>query len=82
MIYLGDSQAGLLWDLLNSFENFNSILDLPGLVWGLIVLVWNMFWFDYAFFQGGWIIMRYLFWSVSIGLIWSMVLAVRGVSSA
>jgi len=44
--------------------------------WGLSALkdwfgnLWSIFWFDYSFFHGDWVIFKYIFfWPISIGLI-------------
>lgn len=45
--------------------------------WDYIANLWGIFWFDYAFFSGGWVYVRYLlFIPVSIGVIVSLVIAV------
>jgi len=82
MTYLPATEESRLWVLLHPFEGFRSILDLPEMVFDWAVNLWGMFWFDYAFFQNEWIIVKYLFWSISIGLIWSILSTIRGVGSA
>lgn len=44
--------------------------------WDYIINLWGMFWFDYAFFTGGYAIFRYIFFlPISIGLILSIILS-------
>jgi len=52
--------------------------------WDYITNLWGIFWFDYAFFTGGWVYVRYLlFIPVSIGVIVSLVISVvRGSSGS
>lgn len=49
--------------------------------WEVLKLLWAMFWFDYAFLTGDWIFLRFIFMTISVGLIVSLVLAMRGTSS-
>lgn len=44
--------------------------------------LWEAFWFDYAMFTGVWQIVRWLFVAVNLGVIVSLVLALRGTSSS
>ena len=48
----------------------------------VIVLVFSMLWFDYAFLTGDWIFLRFIFMTISIGMIVSLFLAMRGTSSS
>lgn len=52
--------------------------------WDYIENLWGIFWFDYAFFQGSWLYLRYcLFMPVSVGVIVTLVIAVvRGVGGS
>ena len=44
--------------------------------------LWEAFWFDYAMFIGAYVIVRYLFIAVNLGIIVSLVLALRGTASS
>lgn len=82
--YLGTSDAGMFHDLLSKYKelswNFFTIIKVT---WSYIVLVWKMFWWDYSFWYGSWEIIRFFCWTISIGIIVSLILSVtRGTSSA
>ena len=47
-----------------------------GGVWDYIKVLWAILWFDYSFFYGWFMIFRFLFMCVSIGLIASLVVEV------
>jgi len=51
-------------------------------IWEWIQALWSVFWWDYSFFVGAWSILKYLGWCVSIGIVVSIVMAIRGVSSS
>lgn len=61
----------------------------PSAMWTwLTVTLWDVLWFDYAFFYGGWSIFKYaLFWPISAGIVVSFlallvqasIVAIRGV---
>lgn len=88
--YLGTSQAGVFYRLLTDYKEIeftNPLVAVGTFVsvgWEYIKTIWAMFWWDYAFFDGYWAILKYaIFYPISIGLIVSLVLsAIRGVSSA
>ena len=50
--------------------------------WEVLVLIWNMFWFDYAFLTGDWIFLRFIYMAISLGVIFSIFLAMKGTSSS
>lgn len=52
------------------------------MVWGWLQAFWSAFWWDYSFFTGTWMVLKYLGWSISIGVVVAMVMAIRGVGSA
>lgn len=68
------------------FASFTNPLTAIGgffiLVWDWIQALWSVFWWDYSFFTGTWAILKYLGWCVSIGIIVSIVMAIRGVGSS
>ena len=43
--------------------------------------VWKIMTWDYAFFTGYWVWFRFLFMAISLGVLFSILLAVRGTSS-
>lgn len=47
----------------------------------VIWLIFRAFWFDYAWLQGEWIYLRFLFMAVSVGVILAIWFAIRGTSS-
>lgn len=51
-------------------------------VWEWIQALWSVFWWDYSFFVGVWAIFKYLGWCLSIGIIVSIIMAIRGVGSS
>ena len=50
--------------------------------WDKIQVLWDMFWWDYAFFTGAWIFLRFFFIAVSVGIILSLVWSLIGRSSS
>ena len=84
----GDESTGLLHDLMTTPEisettnPLNAVWVYATFAWTWIQGIWKMLWFDYSFFQGQWAIVRFLFISISIGMVWSIILAIRGTSSA
>lgn len=89
MSYFGGGEASRIHTLLTGVQipegvNFiGATIAFITQTWEFIANLWHMFWFDYAFFQGTWGIVRYIvFLPISIGLIVTLVLSVvRGVSS-
>jgi len=87
--YLGSAEAGVFYRLLTGYKEIeftNPLVAVGTFVsvgWEYVKAIWTMFWWNYAFFEGTWGIVKYaIFWPISIGLIVSLVLAaVRGVSS-
>jgi len=58
-VYLGEGTVTRL----------QTLMSLPtSLAW--FSNLWGVLWFDYSFFHGGWIILKYaLFWPISLGLL-------------
>ena len=89
MGYVGSGEVGLFQQLMQpnipdvKIPVIGQIAAFFSITWDYIVVLWNMFWFNYPFFQGTWSIVRYIFFvPVSVGVVVSLVLAtVRGVSS-
>jgi len=69
-----------------SFGSFTNPLAAIGgffiMVWAWIQAFWAVIWWDYSFLTGVWEILRYFGWCLSIGVIVSLVLAVRGTGSS
>ncbi len=83
--YLGSSEAGMFHDLLTKYKEVHlwNFLSIISVVWSYIVLIWRLFWWDYSFWYGSWEIIRFFCWTISIGIIVSLILSVtRGTSSA
>jgi len=82
------SGSGVLYDLMTvpRLDTSNPI----GFAWSAVVItgsfvgaLWNMLWFNYSFFTGAWSIVRMVvFWPLSIAMILSIILAIRGTTSA
>ncbi len=85
--YVGAGTTGTLFDLIQpDFASItNPLTAIAGffiMLWGWIQALWKVFWWDYAFFTGNWEILKYFGWCVSIGIVVSLVLAVRGTGSS
>lgn len=52
------------------------------IAWDKIQVLWGMFWFDYAFFTGPWVYLRFFFIAIGAGIIISLVWSLIGRSSA
>jgi len=88
MTYIGEAEASRIQLLLQP-ELPESTIPIIGtavawvnLAWDWLKNLWHMFWFDYAFFTGGYIIIRYFFIAISVGIIFSIILALRGTSNS
>ena len=84
----GDSQTSHLYILLSpdipSFWNpIGAAIAYVTVAWNYLQALWDMFWFDYSFFEGSWQLVRFIvFVPISVGLVVSLILAaIRGVSS-
>ncbi len=86
---LGAEEVGVLQAFMDKPE-IPSFINPVGAVWALInigwdymQLFWDVLWFNYAFFQGQWLYVKYLvFMPVSISVIASLVFILRGVGNA
>ena len=86
--YLSASDAGIFQGLFESYQEIqftNPIIAIGTMVmtgWEAIVLVFRILMWDYACFEGAWIIFRVFGIAISVGFITSLVLTVtRGVPS-
>lgn len=57
------------------------VIGVFNVVWDYIGIIWNMLWWNYAMFTGVWAIFKYAGWCISLGVVVSLVLAIRGTSS-
>ena len=57
------------------------VVGVFNIVWDYLGVIWNMLWWNYAMFTGVWAIFRYVGWCISLGVVVSLVLAIRGTSS-
>jgi len=87
MQYLG-GKAGVLQNIMDAAKvtTINNPITAPftflSVGWNMIKALWEAFWWQYSFFQGYWVIVKYaIFWPISVGLIFAIVMALRGVSS-
>lgn len=61
---------------------FEGITVLAAFTWDWVANFISMLLWDYSFFQGQWAMVKYLiYFPVSIGIIWGLVSALRGVRS-
>ena len=51
------------------------------IVWDYIGILWNMLWWNYVMFTGVWSVFKYFGWCISLGVVVSLVLAIRGTPS-
>lgn len=85
--YLGADEAGTIWGAMSSFQaiEFTNPLTAVG---GLIIAATDLtqalfkaFIFNYSFLTGIWFVFRILGCCISAGIVVSLILAIRGVSS-
>src|SRR4030042_1446528 len=57
------------------------VVGVFNIVWDYIGIIWNMLWWNYVMFTGVWSIFRYVGWCISLGVVVSLVLAIRRTSS-
>jgi hypothetical protein len=87
---ISESDAGVFYGLTHvDFSRYHiPIVDqvVGGLefTWEFIQVLWTIFWFNYSFFTGNWLLVKYVFFlPVSIGLIITIIVAVvRGTPSS
>lgn len=85
--YLGTGLVDTFFRVMRpEFGSFSNPLTAIGgffiMVWAWIQALWAVFWWNYSFFTGYWEVLKYLGWCLSIGIVVSLVLAVRGVGSS
>jgi hypothetical protein len=58
------------------------VVGIFNIVWDYLKALWNMLWWNYAMFTGVWSIFKYVGWCISLGVVVSLVLAIRGTGSS
>lgn len=85
--YLGTSGVATIWEAMTAFRAVdvtNPLTAISGvliLVWQLLVGIFEMLTWKFSFFVGIWAIFRWLLCAISLGIIVSLILTIRGVSS-
>ena len=54
------------------------VVGVFNIIWDYIGVIWNMLWWNYAMFVGVWSIFKYIGWCISLGVVISLVLAIKG----
>ena len=73
-------QVGVISESSNVGEAIWNSFWLGGQIF--VLFVTKLFWFDYAYLQGNWIFLRFIYMAISLGIILGLVLASRGTSSS
>jgi len=88
MGYLGQHETTTLWQAMTAFDSIDSLNPyniLTGIAVGtynLMKTVKDIILWDYSYFIGYWLIVRYLFMTISLGVVVALFLSLRGTSSA
>ena len=88
MAYLGQHEVSTMWKAMTAFDAVdlgNPLSAASGVVvgmWNLIKAVFQMLMWDFSFFTGYWMLVRYVFMAISLGVIVALFLSLRGTSSA
>ena len=53
------------------------VVGVFNIIWDYIGVIWNMLWWNYAMFVGVWSIFKYIGWCISLGVVISLVLAIK-----
>jgi len=84
---LGEAEVGVFQALMQpeipEFTNpIGAVFAFVNVAWDYLQNLWSVLWFDYAFFQGQWLYVKYIiFLPISISLVISLVFILRGVGS-
>lgn len=87
MSYLGNHETSTLWKAMSAFDivdSSNPLSIASGVVvgmWNLIKAAFQILLWDYAFFTGYWLVVKYLFMTISLGIVVALFLSLRGTSS-
>lgn len=66
-----------------SMNPLNVLWTVVTIGWHYLTAFWDMLWFNYAFFTGGWTIIKWIvFFPISIGVVFSFISLIRGTSSS
>lgn len=85
MVYIGNVEQSRLWALLHPefveySDPLNFVMGLFNTAWNWVKNLLDVLTFNYAFFQGGWSILRWmLFMPIGAGIVWGVVSMLRGV---
>ena len=85
--YLGTGVTDTFFRIMRpEFATFTNPLTAIGgffvWVWAWVQALWAMFSWNYAFLTGYWEVLRYVGWCVSMGVVVSLILAIRGTGSS
>jgi hypothetical protein len=85
--YLGSSESGAIYQLMfwreMSFNDpFSFVFSVPIAGWSFIKALWQLFSWDYSFFDGQLAVFRYMGWCISLGLIVTFIMSITRRSTA
>jgi len=85
--YIGSDATNIFYRAMNPTfgSNLNVLTAIAGffmLAWVYVQALWAVFTWDYSFLEGSWEILRVGGWAVSMAMVVSLVLAMRGTGSA
>jgi len=85
--YFGGSGVGTIWSAMTGFQAIdvtNPLTAVGGIliqVWQILVGIFEILTWKFSFFVGVWQIFRWVLCAISLGIIISLIMALRGVSS-
>lgn len=84
--YVGTNLTDTFYALMRpDFAQFTNPLTAIGgffiFLWEWVQALWAVFWWDYSFLEGTWEILRVFGWALSISMIVSILMAIRGTGS-
>ena len=85
-LYIGTDETHVFWKIMNpDFASYtNPLLAVGGFfIWafGFVQALWIIFFWDYSFLEGPFEILRMFGWAISLAMVVSLVLALRGTGS-
>jgi len=86
--YFGGTGIATVWSAMHSFQTievtnvFTAIVDIIVNIKDLFIGLFEILTWKFSFFTGVWLIFRWLFTAISVGIVVSLLLALRGTSSA
>lgn len=85
--FIGADTTSVFYDIMNPdfMEYTNPLTAIGGffiyvLAW--VKGIWAVLWWDYSFFTGSWVVLRYVGWAISTAFVIGLVMAIRGVGSS